>query len=86
MMEPVRAEHPGRRYTEPRGAETCFLACSRISKKTSVAGVEQGVEGVVENEVEIEGRLLRTLCAMLKTLAFILRRGAIEGFLRGITF
>lgn len=51
-----------------------------------MAGVEQGVEGVVENEVKVEGHLLRTLCAMLRTLAFILRRGAIEGFLRGITF
>lgn len=61
-----------------------FLVCSRISKKTSVAGVESRTERVAENEVKVKGHLFMTLCHV-KDLAFILRRGARGGSLRGVT-
>lgn len=62
-----------------------FLVCSRISKKTSVAGVESKTERVAENEVKVKGHLFMTLYAMVWTLAFILRREARGGSLRGVT-
>lgn len=47
-MEQARAKHPGRGALSAEALKQVFLVCSRINKKTSVAGVESEAERVVE--------------------------------------
>lgn len=81
MMELVRAGHPSGRYTEPRGPETCFSGLFQNQQEGQYGWPGAGVG---RGQWKMKSGPLRTLCATLRTLAFILRREAIEGFLSNI--
>lgn len=53
-----------------------FLVCSRISKKSSVAGVESRTERVAENKVKVKGPLTYDSVYHVKDFGFYSEKGS----------